>query len=522
MADLAIRRNDLVAADISARRVVELTERFRAAAVSLESRSLGFGTLAPAYERAIEVTMRRAEQGDADAVSRALTLNEQALARGLLDRVLEGRLDRTARVPKALADERSQVRERWRARLAELDVAMRKHPDADATRALIDETAAAIQALLDRDTVLLEYGLGDVRSYLWVVSASDVTSFTLAPRAQIEALARAVHEGLAHAPGAIGTGRTLADRRELSRLVIAPAASRIAGKRLVLVLSGALSLVPFGALPVPHDAGRNGPDGPLLSTRHEIVQVPSATILGSMRALMSGRSRPAKTAVVFADPVYDAGDPRVHVSSASVPARAGSQRQDAAILARLPFSRGEAEAIASLAPGRVVAFLGAEATRERVLGGALSDYRFVHFATHGILNQQLPSLSSLAFSLVDPAGRPRDGLLRLPDIYDMTLNADVVVLSGCQTALGKNVRGEGLIGLARAFMYAGAPRVVASLWQVDDLATAELMKRFYRGMLVGRLTPAAALHRAQRELASSNRWSAPYFWAGFVLEGDWR
>ena len=184
-------------------------------------------------------------------------------------------------------------------------------------------------------------------------------------------------------------------------------------------------------------------------------------------------------------------------------------------------SRGEAAAIGSLAKG-VTTFLGLEATRDRTLNRALFDYRFIHFATHGFVNQEVPSLSSLVLSLVDAAGRPRDGLVMLPDIYDMTLNADLVVLSGCQTALGRPVRGEGPIGLARAFMYAGVPRVVASLWLVDDLATAELMKRFYRGILVDGLTPAAALRTAQRELAANPRWKSPYFWAPFVLQGDWQ
>ena len=167
-------------------------------------------------------------------------------------------------------------------------------------------------------------------------------------------------------------------------------------------------------------------------------------------------------------------------------------------------------------------FLGPDATRERALARSLFDYRFIHFATHGIVNQDVSSLSSLVLSLVDHAGESRDGFVMVPDIYDMTLNADVVVLSGCQTALGKHVRGEGPIGLARAFMYAGVPRVVASLWQVDDFATAELMKRFYRGMLIDELTPAAALRAAQRDLATGRRWASPYFWAPFVLQGDWR
>jgi CHAT domain-containing protein len=125
-------------------------------------------------------------------------------------------------------------------------------------------------------------------------------------------------------------------------------------------------------------------------------------------------------------------------------------------------------------------------------------------------------------SLVDRSGGRQDGYLRLRDIYNVRLDADLVVLSACQTALGKEVGGEGLIGLTRAFMYAGAPRVVASLWQVNDLATAELMKHFYAGMLQRGLRPAAALRAAQLRMAEDRRWSSPYFWAGFVLEGDWR
>jgi CHAT domain-containing protein len=554
LADLAARRGDLETADTEARRVVEITETFREAAISLDSRSLGFAALAPAYERAIDISMRRAERGAPGAVERGLALHEQALARGLLDRVLEARLSSTARVSTELAAERTQVREQWRARLAELQMATRTRPHAAETKTLADETSAlavrvrdvdakigaadprqrgflspdppdlkAIQAELDERTILMEYALGDARSYLWVVSARTIHAFTLPPRADIESLARRVHEGLARPPSA-AAGRQQADeadRRALARIVLEPAAALLGRKRLVLVLPGALSIIPFGALPQP-GASANAP--PLIA-RHEIISVPSATILAAMRALTAGRARPTRTAAIFADPIFDQQDPRVRVgpeSSAGPRSRpADAVRPAGASLTRLPFSRGEAEAIRSLAPGRVTIFLGPDATRERALSRALFDYRFIHFATHGIVNLDVSSLSSLVLSLVDPAGEDQDGFVMVPDIYEMTLNADVVVLSGCQTALGKHVRGEGPIGLARAFMYAGVPRVVASLWQVDDLATAELMKRFYRGMLVDELTPAAALRAAQRDLAAGRRWTSPYFWAPFVLQGDW-
>ena len=550
LADVAARSGDLESADTQAQRVVALTESFREAAASLESRALGFGALAPAYERAIDISMRRAERGDAGSIARALTLNEQALARGLLDRVAETRLDTTARVPAALATDHQQVRERWRARLAELQIAMRNSPDAPKTKALVDETrllalqvrdlearidtadprhatfvrpqpldVTAMQTLLDDDTLFLEYALGDERSYLWVVSAHDIRAFTLAPRAAIEGLARRVHERLGRSPAAAkareaGRPAPEADRRALSRLVLEPAAALLGERRLVVIPTGALSLVPFGALPAP-----GAPAGaPPLIEHHEIVQIPSATILQAMRAVTPARARPTKTAAIFADPVYQAHDARVRSAS---PADRGHQ-PPALTLARLPFSRNEASAIASLAPGGATLFVGAEATRERALDRSLADYRFLHFATHSVVDEDVPSLSSIALSMVDRSGRPRDGFVMLPDVYDMTLNADLVVLSGCQTALGKNVRGEGSIGLARGFMYAGVPRVVASLWQVSDLGTAELMKRFYRGMLVDSLTPAAALRAAQRELAANPRWASPYFWAPFILQGDWR
>ena len=553
LADVALRQGDLETADAEARRVVDLTEAFRHAGVNIESRALGFGSLAPAYERAIAISMRSADRADSDAVGRALMLNEQALARGLLDKVAESHLESRARVPPSLAEELQNVRERWRARLAELQVAVRLHPDSAATVALVDEThhlevnvrdleakidaadprhatfvrprplsVAAIQSLLDDDTVLLEYALGDVQSYLWVVSKTESRAFTLAPRAEIETLARRVHEQLARVPGAPGplaaaSSAAVADRQALTRSIIEPAASMLGGKRMVLVLPGALSLVPFAALPA--DEGSS-----LLIAQHEIVQIPSATTLGAMRAITAGRPRAPKTAAVFADPIFDATDPRVHSPSSRVrhaPAQS-APRVAGLSMTRLPFSRSEAQEIAALDPRSVAVFLGFDATRERAVGAALADYRFIHFATHGVVNQTLPSLSSVVLSLVDRAGHPHDGFVMLPDVYDMTLNADVVVLSGCQTALGKDVRGEGPIGLARGFMYAGVPRVVASLWQVDDLATAELMRRFYRGVLVDNLTPAAALRAAQRQLAATRRWRSPYFWAPFVLQGDWR
>jgi len=152
----------------------------------------------------------------------------------------------------------------------------------------------------------------------------------------------------------------------------------------------------------------------------------------------------------------------------------------------------------------------------------LSKYRYIHFATHGLLNSEHPELSGIVLSLVNEKGQRVDGFLQLQEIYNLKLSADLVVLSACQTALGKDVNGEGLIGLTRGFMYAGAKSVVGSLWKVDDSATAALMGVFYKEMLTNGKRPAAALRTAQISISNEKRWRSPYYWAGFVLQGEWR
>jgi CHAT domain-containing protein len=239
-------------------------------------------------------------------------------------------------------------------------------------------------------------------------------------------------------------------------------------------------------------------------------------------------STPAKTLAVIADPVLTASDPRLHATpgllAAAEPSPALLERSSvSARLERLLATSYEADALAALVPAeqRLVA-RGFDASRDTILGAALDQYRYVHFATHGLVDARYPGLSALALSQFDAHGAQRNGFLRLHDIYNLRLDADVAVLSACETALGRDIRGEGLVGLTQGFMYAGARSVVASLWQAPDRATAELMTRLYRHLLQGELRPADALRRAQLELAAERRFADPYFWSGFVLIGDWR
>jgi CHAT domain-containing protein len=192
-------------------------------------------------------------------------------------------------------------------------------------------------------------------------------------------------------------------------------------------------------------------------------------------------------------------------------------------LPRLLSTRQEAKSILAVTQaGQALEALDFDASRATATSPTLAQYRIVHFATHGLVNSTHPELSGLVLSLVNLQGEPQNGFLDLQDIYNLNLPVDLVVLSACETALGQRIQGEGLVGLTRAFMYAGAPRVVASLWRVPDRATAELMKQFYTAMLVEGLPPAAALRKAQITLSKEKRWSAPYYWAGFTLQGEWK
>ena len=387
------------------------------------------------------------------------------------------------------------------------------------------------QRLLDRDTLLLQYSLGEERSFLWIVGPDSLSAHALPGRRRIEDLTRRAHSLLprSHKRSVRQQARLITEA--LSGAVLGPAARELGKKRLLIAADGALHSIPFGALPVLCADGRRRP----LLAEHEIVYLPSISVLARLRRERTGRlpPSPSRLVAVIADPVFESSDPRVTgrpapaaVALAALPA-AGDLERSASDLGmkgfvRLLQSRREAEAILSLVPpGESLRALDFEARRETVLSGRLRPYRIVHFATHGLLNAEHPGLSGLVLSQVDERGRPRDGFLRVHEIRGLDLSADLVVLSACRTGLGREIRGEGLLGLPQAFLQAGAARVVVSLWNVNDAATSELMSRFYRALLRQRLSPGQALRDAQLSLLREDRWEAPYYWAGFTLHGDW-
>jgi CHAT domain-containing protein/Tfp pilus assembly protein PilF len=395
--------------------------------------------------------------------------------------------------------------------------------------------------ILDRETLLLEYSLGEERSFVWAVTPDTIKSFELPKRAVIEPAARRVYELLTARTVNIPK-ETLAQRRQrlqladaeyakasarLSQLILGPVAAELKDKRLLIVSDGLLQYIPFSGLPDPTTTRARA-----LIVDHEVVMAPSASVVGILRQETAGRKPASKMIAVLADPVFSNDDPRVAAARLGRPApfekappmyalRSGDPGLDG--LRRLRFSRQEADEIARLAGSdSKLEAVDFAANRKLATSAELGQYRVVHFATHGIINNDHPELSGIVLSLVDERGQPQDGFLRLYDLYNLKLSADLVVLSACQTALGKEIRGEGLVGLTRGFMYAGAPRVIASLWQIDDRASAELMKRFYQGLLGQKLRPAAALRAAQVSMSQDPRWNLPHYWAAFTIQGEWK
>jgi CHAT domain-containing protein/Tfp pilus assembly protein PilF len=408
-----------------------------------------------------------------------------------------------------------------------------------------------IQQLFDASTVLLEYSLGDEHSYLFAVTADGVAAYELPKRAEIEHVARGVYDLLTarnrtikgETPQVRQARAEKAERdypglaRQLSKMLLGPTGPALQGKRLLIVADGALQYIPFAALPDPQDLSKT--PAPLMIA-HEIINLPSASVLAVLRRQEEERKPAPKAVAVLADPVFSVHDGRL--GAAASPQRdqtrsrsesetdSYSDRQltrsvrDVGLdLSRLLYTRREAEAIFALAPPHQgMRALDFNATRAMATSLELSQYRIIHFATHGLLDSQHPELSGLVLSLVDKQGKPQSGFLSLEDIYNLNLPAELVVLSACETGLGKEINGEGLIGLTRGFMYAGANRVVASLWSVNDAATAELMTSFYQGVLRDKLPPAAALRQAQSHMWKRARWKSPYYWAAFQIQGDWK
>ena len=544
--------------------------------VSGEMRALYFASVHQFYELHVDVLMDLyASRKDQRLLVQAFETSERARARSLMESLAEARAnvregvsadllareEAVQRQIKELSQQRIALtsEEGSAAKIAEIEkqldsLAIEFQQVQGHIRASNPRYAALVQPsplmlaeiqrqVLDPDMLLLEYFLGTERSFAWAVTKDSIKYFELPSRAEIERASRRVYE-LLTARNVQVAGETLQQRRArvrladdefatasaaLSKMIVGPVANELENKLLVVVADGALQYVPFGAL-------HGNSNEPLIS-KHEIVLAPSVSTLAVMRDELRGRKPASKTIAVLADAVFDKSDDRLlnNLVARKQKSNASSQHSElvskalrsfdglGSSISRLPYSRREAQAIMALVPeSDAMMALGFRASRTTALSAELSQYRYIHFATHGLLNSEHPELSGILLSTFDESGRRQNGFLQLHEVYNLKLSADLVVLSACQTALGKEIRGEGIVGLTRGFMYAGVPRVVASLWQVDDAATADLMREFYSAMLTQGKRPAEALRLAQVHMSQQSQWSSPYYWAAFTLQGEWR
>jgi CHAT domain-containing protein/Flp pilus assembly protein TadD len=510
----------------------------------------------------------------------ALEVGERSRARIFLDMLAESHLNLHQGVDQSLVEREHELQALFRAKSQRrLQLLTQKHTDQQIKaldqelKGLLEEyetidarvratspayaamirpqplAAHELQQLLDSHTLLVEYSLGKERSYVWVVGQNSLNVYELPKEQEIEDAARRLYK-LLLAGSDERTNRSqraaaLAEATSaLSRLILEPIRDELGDNRLLVVSDGTLQYIPFGALALPENEAKSGSHGPSfapLLLHHEIVDQPSASILAFFRQQEQERTRPPKEVAILADPVFDDHDERVHKGAlprqpaTSLGFRNGHEQwvrsvsdvrgaSDARVyLPRLSFTRREANNIMELVPkGQGMQALDFEASRSKATSPELRQYRFVHIATHALLDSVNPQFSGVVLSLVDPHGEPQDGFLGLEDIYNLNLPVEMVVLSACETGLGKEISSEGMIGLTRGFMYAGATRVVASAWMVDDSATAELMAHFYKGMEHEKLAPAAALRQAQLQMWRQKRWNDPYYWAGFQIQGEWK
>ena len=606
--------NQLVEAASVSTEALKLFEALRGSIISQQLRTSYFETTQRCFELYIDIKLQLFRiDNDNKHIAEALSANERAHARSLVDALAETSSEISQGVSPALLQKKQNLAENLNSK-AEIRQALLNEKEVQQQASPANRKPAQVQALtktehrlaslaidiktliskaddldtqlrrdspryaaltepqsltlnqiqselLDDSTLLLEYALGDRRSFAFVVTQTSINAVELPRREEIELVAQRLGAALTARNQSV-SNETPSQRKarldkansnyteassQLSRMVIDPVASLLGEKRVLVVADGALRLTPFALLQLPAKSEpADAKTSRLLIDEHEIVSLPSASVLAVQRRELQGRKTAPYAVAVLANPVFDSSDPRLRNvkktgtgqseagkqtkltgSLSSDPSTGGKRLSEsvmgATTVSWLPHSREEAKAIEDVVPrGQTMLALDFKASRATATSQTLSQYRIVHFATHGITDPDHPELSGIILSLVDENGAKQDGYLRLHEIYNLKLPAELVVISACESGVGKQLKGEGLIALTRGFMYAGAARVVASLWKVDDAATAALMTEFYKEMFTKAKKPAAALRAAQLTISTQTRWHDPYFWAGFIIQGEWR
>lgn len=515
---------------------VDLIESLRSKVPSPTLRATYYGRKRRFFDLLVETSMAANPSEGTDGLLSA----EQARGRSLLDLVTSGGIG--GAVPKDLLGRRSNLRSRIAvssARMAEADptpsneasrqLQQRRHDDlrrqlelllseedeleGDIRRAVNASSLghplsslAELQAGLPNDSAVLEYYLGENVSYLWVVQPHSLRSFRLPPRSAVEALASRMIRGfgsiLERRRSTTAQDTFEADLRRLSAVLLGPLSGAQLPPRLIFVLDGVLNRVPMSALRVP---GARQP----LGLGFDLIQVPSSAYLLAAMPPRPFRMFP-RTALAVADPVFGPDDPRVAPVAVT----------RSATLPRLPFTDDIAALRSLVPPDSIRVLQGFDATPATLRSVRLGDFAILHFSTHTLIDDRIPELSRVALSLVDRTGGPIQGYLRPDQFVDFRLNGSIVVLSSCETALGRVVLGEGIIGFADSLFSAGASQLVLAVTKVDAESAAAFFAEAYRHLLGGNSGGLEkALTEARRALARSNRWADPFYWAPFVAIG---
>ena len=569
LGSLELDQKNLHQAEVYLRRSIDVTEDIWRVSTNRDLTAAFSASVHDRYENYIDCIMRqRQAKTEVALTSRAFEVSELARGRSLAELLNKGQTNLAAGLTPNLANQEQLLRQKLRVKEDAKVALLASDYDRNELRLLdaelerlksdfdrVSETIRAhypsyaqisrpaawslsqiqTQVVGDDETLLLEYSLGKEKSYVWAVTRDDIRSYTLPGQEQITAAAQKVYGLLTDATREQNESALAEATRELSQMVLSPVAGNLTKRRLIVVADGALNYIPFQLLTRP---GGDNEQEPLVAN-FEVVNAPSASILGQLRVQTALRQAPARILAALGDPVFESNYAQERVAIRNEVAAVSTSKKlltpplvrdiapkgdlvDPATIQPLFYSRQELANLKSIAGPESLMITGFDATRERLTTLNLNDYAILHIATHGVLDPKRPQNSGLYLSMVDREGKSRNGFVGLQDIYGLVAPVDLVVLSACRTGLGKEVRGEGLIGLTRGFMYAGASSVVASLWRVDDEATAELMKRFYANMLQRGMTPAAALRAAQNSIRQEPQWRSPYFWAAFTLQGEYR
>jgi CHAT domain-containing protein len=557
---LELKQNDVDAAKDYLHKSMEITEKMRRFSTSVDLTAAFSARVHERYEKYIDCLMRQRQALQSESLAiEAFETSELERARSLTELLWATRANLFPGLDPQIVQQEKKLREflqmnenakvtllsRKSYKTAELEVLEAEHErlkvehdrlieDIRARSPAYEQTIRPTawklsriqeQVIPDDQTVLLEYSLGSEKSYLWTITRSGIKSYELPGEEQIVEVAKRVYDLLKTAPEANADKELAAAAQELAKIILWPAAEELNKGRIIVVPDGILNYIPFQILPSPRN-------NELLVANSEIINTPSASILGELQHEAAQRQPATNLLAAFGDPIFaptfaqakNAKEPQIataRLRSALRDMKVNTDGFDLTAVTRLFYAKRELESLREVAGEKTLIVSDYAATREQFLSTDLTQYSMLHLVTHGYFDPKRPEVSGLLLSTVNREEKPLNGFVGLQDIYELRAPVLLVVLSACQTALGKDVRGEGLLGVTRGFMYAGASSVVASLWQVDDAATAELMKLFYSNMLQRGMKPGEALRAAQNSIRQRPEWRSPYYWAAFTLQGEY-